>query len=70
MGDVTNTTTEKAPKRSWFKGLKTEFNKIVWPDKEELMKQSVAVVIVTVILGALIFGLDALIELGISVILG
>ena len=70
MGDVTNTTTEKAPKRSWFKGLKTEFNKIIWPDKEELMKQSVAVVIVTVILGALIFGLDALIELGISVILG
>ena len=70
MGDVTNTTTEKAPKRSWFKGLKTEFNKIVWPDKEDLMKQSVAVVIVTVILGALIFALDALIELGISVILG
>lgn len=70
MGDVTNTTTEKAPKKSWFKGLKTEFNKIVWPGKEELMKQSVAVVIVTVILGALIFALDALIELGISVILG
>jgi preprotein translocase subunit SecE len=70
MGDVTNTTSEKSHKKSWFKGLKTEFNKIVWPDKEDLMKQSVAVVIVTVILGALIFALDALIELGISVILG
>ncbi|HHU72896.1 MAG TPA: preprotein translocase subunit SecE [Clostridiales bacterium] len=70
MGDVTNTTTEKAPKRSWFSGLKTEFNKIVWPNKEDLMKQSVAVVIATVILGAVIFALDALIELGIGVILG
>ena len=70
MGDVTNTTTEKAPKKSWFKGLKTEFNKIVWPGKEDLMKQLVAVVIATVILGAVIFALDALIELGISVILG
>lgn len=70
MGDVTNTTTDKAPKKSWFKGLKTEFNKIIWPSKEDLMKQSVAVVIATVILGAVIFALDALIELGISVILG
>lgn len=70
MGDVTKTTSEKAPKKSWFKGLKTEFNKIVWPNKEDLMKQSVAVVIATVILGAVIFALDALIELGISVILG
>jgi preprotein translocase subunit SecE len=70
MGDVTKTTSEKAHKKSWFKGLKSEFNKIVWPGKEDLMKQSVAVVIVTVILGALIFALDALIELGISVILG
>ena len=24
---------EKAPKKSWFKGLKSEFKKVVWPDK-------------------------------------
>jgi len=70
MGDMANTTTEKAPKRSWFKGLKTEFKKIVWPGKDDLTKQSIAVVIVTVILGVIIFALDTLIELGIGVILG
>lgn len=70
MGDMANTTTEKAPKRSWFKGLKTEFKKIVWPGKDALTKQSIAVVIVTVILGVIIFALDTLIELGIGVILG
>lgn len=70
MGDMANTTTEKAPKRSWFKGLKSEFKKIVWPNKETLTKQSIAVVIVTVILGVIIFALDTLIELGIGVILG
>ena len=50
MGEMTNTTTEKAPKKSWFKGLKSEFKKIIWPDKEALSKQAVAVISVTVIL--------------------
>lgn len=70
MGDMANTATEKTSKRSWFKGLKSEYKKIVWPDKETLTKQSIAVVIVTVILGLIISALDALIELGIGVILG
>ncbi|MBH1941192.1 preprotein translocase subunit SecE [Mobilitalea sibirica] len=70
MGEMTNTTTEKAPKRSWFKGLKSEFKKIVWPDKETLTKQSIAVVIVTVLLGVIIYLLDNLIEAGIGIIIG
>ena len=36
---------EKAPKKDFVKGLKAEFNKIVWPGKETLTKQSVAVVL-------------------------
>ena len=28
-----NAKLEKAPKTSWFEGLKAEFGKIVWPDK-------------------------------------
>ena len=34
---------EKAKKTSWFKGLKAEFKKIIWPDKKTLAKQTVAV---------------------------
>ena len=33
---------EKARKKSFTKGLQAEFNKIIWPDKETLAKQTVA----------------------------
>ena len=45
MGETTGT--EKAPKKSFFKGLKAEFNKIVWPDQETGGKHTGAVVSVT-----------------------
>jgi len=62
---------EKAPKKSWFKGLKSEFKKIVWPDKKSLTKETVAVVATSVALGIIIkiidtilsYGIDALIQL-------
>ena len=58
--------TEKTQKKSWFKGLKAEFNKIVWPDKNTLAKQTTAVVAVSVVLGALISVVDALLRYGID----
>ena len=58
--------TEKTQKKSWFKGLKTEFRKIVWPDKNTLAKQTTAVVAVSVVLGALISVVDALLRYGID----
>jgi preprotein translocase subunit SecE len=66
MGEITtaNTTQEKAPKKSWFKGLKSEFKKIVWPDKETLVKESAAVIVITVILGLAIAVVDMAIENG------
>ena len=62
---------EKAPKKSWFKGLKAEFKKIIWPDKKSLTKQTIAVVATSVALGIIIkivdvilsYGIDALISL-------
>lgn len=70
MGEMANSTTEKAPKKSWFKGLKSELKKIVWPDKESVTKQSVAVIIVTIVLGVIIFGLDFIIEKAMGIIIG
>lgn len=49
-----------------IKGLKAEFKKIIWPDKKTLAKQTVAVVSVTVILGAIISVVDALLTFGID----
>lgn len=71
MGDTTAKTTEKAPKapkKSWFKGLKAEFKKIVWPDKESLVKQSAAVIVITVAVSILIAVLDAAIKFGVDLL--
>jgi len=65
----TTVKTEKAPKKSWFKGIKSEFKKIIWPDKESLVKQSAAVIVVTVMLGLIIAFLDWVLEFGIGFIL-
>ncbi len=49
----------KGQKKSWFQGLQSEFKKIVWTDKDTLMKQTAAVVVITVILGTIISIMDA-----------
>ncbi len=70
MGETTaNTTQEKAPKKSWFKGLKSEFKKITWPDKETLVKESAAVIVITVVLGFVIALVDMAVNSGVDLIL-
>ena len=44
----------KAKKPSFFKGVKAEFKKITWPDKTSLLKQTVAVIGVSVVVGVVI----------------
>ena len=61
-------TTEKKQKKSWFKGLKGEFKKSIWPDKKTLAKQTVAVTVFSVVLGMIIAVVDALIQYGIDFI--
>lgn len=68
MGETAKTA-EKKVKKSWFKGLKTEFKKIVWVDRETLTKQSVAAIIVTVLLGIIIAIVDAIYKFGIDLII-
>ena len=38
----------KGQKKSWFQGLKSEFGKIIWTDRNTLIKQTVVVVFVTI----------------------
>ena len=51
MGD---TVKAKKQKKNWFKGLKAEFSKIIWPDRQSLTKETVAVLAVSVLLGVII----------------
>ena len=61
-------TAEKKQKKNWFKGLKAEFKKVIWPDKKTLAKQTVAVTIFSIVLGAIIALVDALLQYGIDLL--
>ena len=65
MGDNNS---EKAPKTSWFTGLKAEFSKIIWPDKKSLTRQTAAVVAVSVILGLIIAVLEVILKYGVDIL--
>ena len=52
----------------FFTGVKAEFGKIIWPTKDDIIKQTTAVVIVSVICCALIAVLDIAFEFGMNFI--
>lgn len=54
---------------SWFKSLKSEFKKIIWPNKERLTKETAVVIVVSIILGILIAILDMVLQYGIQLII-
>lgn len=60
---------EITQKKSFFKGLRTEFNKIIWPDKQTVSKQTVAVIVASVALGLIIALIDLIIKFGLGFIL-
>ena len=63
---MADTAKKEAKKDSFWKGMKTEFNKISWPDKTETVKESVAVICVSVVLGLIITFLDTIILFGVD----
>ena len=62
---------EKAPaakKPGFFKGLKSEYKKISWPDSTTLLKQSVVVISISIVLGLLITLMDTIIQYGVNLL--
>lgn len=60
--------TEKSRQKSWFDGLKAEFKKIIWPDRKSLVKQTGAVVAVSIVLGMIIAILDFIFQYGVDIL--
>ncbi|MCH5270263.1 MAG: preprotein translocase subunit SecE [Lachnospiraceae bacterium] len=58
--------TEKAKKQSFFKNVRAEFKKIQWPDRETMLKQSVAVVAISVVVGVIVAFIDFLAQYGVN----
>jgi preprotein translocase subunit SecE len=50
---------KKQGKKSWSKGLKNEFDKIIWTDKKTLSKQTTAVIVISAIICVLITLIDS-----------
>ena len=61
--------TGNAPKKSFFQGLKSEFNKIIWTDRATLVKQTILVILISIILGILITVVDSVALEGVNLIM-
>ena len=68
MGETVSN--EKTHKKSFIKGLKVEFKKIVWPDKATLAQQTGIVLVASVALSVIIAVLDLIIKFGLNIIIG
>ena len=56
--------------KTWWKGVKAEFSRIIWPDKATIIRQTVVVVVITIIVGVLISLIDSVVQLGLDAIIG
>ncbi|MBO4838974.1 MAG: preprotein translocase subunit SecE [Lachnospiraceae bacterium] len=60
---------QEPKKPGFFKGVKAEFKKIIWPTKATVAKETGAVIFFGVALGVLIAIIDAVIKFGLGLIL-
>ncbi len=44
----------------FFKETRSEMKKVTWPTKDQLIRQTIVVVVSIIVIGLVIFGLDAL----------
>ncbi len=52
-----------AKKESWFKGVKSEFKKVRWPSKKEMVKYSIATIIFIIFFGLFFFAIEGIVYL-------
>ncbi len=53
----------------YFKGLKSEYNKIIFPSQNDIIRDSTIVIIFSVVIGLIIFLLDSIITFGFEFVL-
>ncbi len=46
----------------FFRNFKAEFKRVSWPNKKELTTQTITVITTSLIVAAIIFGMDAIIS--------
>ncbi len=46
--------------KDWFRGMKSELKKVVWPNKKQVANNSLVVLVTVVATGIVIWGVDSL----------
>ena len=62
MKDNTNKKDSKKEKRHFFKDVKAELKKVIWPTPKQLLNNSLAVIVSVIIVGVIVFLLDLCFE--------
>ena len=55
--------------QDFFKGLKTEYNKIIFPTRQDIIKETTATIVVSLLVGGLIAVLDLIMKTGLGFII-
>jgi preprotein translocase subunit SecE len=56
--------------RNFFKGVKADWNKIIWSDKKTIIRETVAVIVFSAVICAFIVGVDTLTQYSVNFISG
>ncbi len=55
--------------KDFFMGVRAEYSKIIFPNQEDLKKQTIAVIVVSFLISVLIFVIDTVFKFGLGFIL-
>lgn len=69
-GAIKKTDKETRSLKKYFRGVRSEFKKVVWPSRKELLSYSGVVIVVSIVASILISILDFLLHRGLSLFLG
>ena len=67
---MAETTTKKKDRGQWFREMKSELKKVIWPDKKTVMKNTGTVLLCSLIVGAAIWIFDAVAVLAVDTLIG
>lgn len=64
--EIKNNAKQEKKSSNFFSETKNEFKKITWPTKKILGKQTITVIVISLIVGAIIYGYDLVIDFAIQ----
>ena len=63
-------TTKKKDRGLWFREMKSELKKVIWPDKKTVMKNTGTVLLCSLIIGACIWVFDFVAVSAVQMLIG